>query len=154
MIPAYSMKILFLCTGGNSCRSLMAEAILQEIDHSLEVFSAGLHPDEQADPIAILVMREIEIDISKKRPKSFRDYEGMTVDYLITLCDGTKENITSVNVPSRHKIHLGFEDPRSSFCLENQALDVYRDIRDEIRNELDYFYSHVLIKELTKSHRI
>jgi len=153
LIPADSMKILFLCTGGNSCRSLMAEAILQKIDHSLEVFSAGLHPDEQADPLAIIVMNELGIDISKKRPKSFREYEGMEVDYLITLCDGTKENITSVDISARHKIHLGFEDPRNSFCLENQVIDVYRNIRDEIKNELDYFYSLVLVKDLTNSSR-
>jgi arsenate reductase len=132
----------------------MAEAILQEIDHSLKVFSAGLHPDEQADPIAILVMKEMGIDISMKKPKTFREYEGMAVDYLITLCDGTKENMALVDISARHKIHLGFEDPRKLFCLENQVIRIYRELRDEIKNELDYFYSHVLVKELTKSNRI
>lgn len=142
------MKILFLCTGGNSCRSLMAETFLQKMDKSLEVFSAGLHPDEQTDPMAVKVMMEIGIDISMKRPKSYKEFEGMPVDYLITLCDGTKDKITSVNIPAKHKIHLGFEDPRKAYCSEKQIIDIYRDIRDEIRNELDYFYSHVLINEL------
>ena len=141
------MKILFLCTGGNSCRSLMAEAILQKIDPSLVVFSAGLHPDEQTDPMAIVVMNEIGIDISMKKPKGYMQFEGMPVDYLITLCDGTKDKITAVNIPSRHKIHLGFEDPRKSFCNDSQIIDIYRDIRDDIRNELDYFHTHILINE-------
>lgn len=142
------MKILFLYTGGNSCRSLMAEAFLQEMDHSLEVFSAGLHPDEQTDPMAIIVMNEVGIDISLKKPKSYREYEGIFMDYLITLCDGTKDKIMSVDLPAKHKIHLGFEDPRKAFCSEDQVIDIYRDIRDEIRNELDYFYSHLLKNEL------
>lgn len=142
------MKILFLCTGGNSCRSLMAEAFLQEIDQSLEVFSAGLHPDAETDPIAIRVMKETGIDISSKKPRSYHEFEGSKVDYLITLCDGTKDKIALVNIEANHKIHLGFDDPRKSFGPEESILDLYRDIRDEIHNELLYFYDHILTKEL------
>jgi len=141
------MKILFLCTGANSCRSLMAEAFLQEMDKSLNVFSAGLHPDEQTDPMAIEVMNEINIDISMKIPKSYKDYEGMEVDYLITLCDGTKDKVSLIDIRAKHKIHLGFEDPRKAYCAEKQVIDIYRDIRDEIRNELDYFYTRILVHE-------
>ena len=92
------MKILILCTGGNSCRSLMAETFLQQKDQTLEVFSAGINPDEQTDPMAIKVMDEIGIDIRNKKPKSFSMFEGMTVDYLITLCDGTKDKLPAVNI--------------------------------------------------------
>ncbi len=141
------MKILFLCTGGNSCRSLMAEAFLQQINKSLEVFSAGLHPDEQTDPLAIQVMNELGIDISGKKPKSYKEFEGMNVDYLITLCDGTKDKIEAVHIETRHKIHLGFDDPKKAFCKEDQLIDIYRDIRDEIKNELDYFYTRILTQE-------
>lgn len=144
------MKILFLCTGGNSCRSLMAEAFLQKNDRSLEVFSAGLHPDSATDPMAIEVMKEIGIDISSKKPKSYHEFEGKEFDYLITLCDGTKDKIDTVNIPSKHHIHLGFEDPRKAYCAEEQLIYLYRDIRDEIKNELDYFYNRVLVRELNK----
>jgi len=142
------MKILFLCTGGNSCRSLMAEAFLQKMDTSLEVFSAGLHPDPETDPIAINVMNEIGIDISMKLPKSYHEFEGIFMDYLITLCDGTKDKIDAVNIPAQHKIHLGFEDPQKAYCSEDQIIYLYRDIRDEISNELDYFYTRILSNEL------
>ena len=141
------MKILFLCTGGNSCRSLMAEAFLQKTDYSLEVFSAGLHPDDCTDPMAIEVMKEIGIDISTKKPKSYHEFEGKKFDYLITLCDGTKDKIETVNIASKRHIHLGFEDPQKAFCTGKQLISLYRDIRDEIKNELDYFYSHVLARE-------
>lgn len=144
------MKILFLCADGNSCRSLMAEAFLQQADKSIEVSSAGLHPDMQVDPLAIQVMKEVGIDISNKKPRSYKEFEGMTVDYLITLCDGTKEKIAEINITSKHKIHIGFEDPKRAFCTDEQLLNIYRDIRDEIRNELEYFYSHILSKDLAR----
>lgn len=142
------MRILFLCTGGNSCRSLMAEAFLKRTDRSLEVFSAGLHPDENADPMAVEVMMEIGIDISNMKPKSYHEFEGKEFDYIITLCDGTKDKIDMVNIQSKHHIHLGFEDPRKAYCTDEQLIFLYRDIRDEIKNELDYFYSRVLAREL------
>lgn len=142
------MKILILCTGGNSCRSLMAEAFLQKMDKSLEVLSAGLNPDAETDTMAIAVMDEIGIDISTKKPKSYAEFEGVNMDYLITLCDGTKDKITSVNIPAKHKIHLGFEDPKKAYCSNEQVIDIYRDIRDEIRNELDYFYNRILVPEM------
>ncbi len=144
------MKILFLCTGGNSCRSLMAETFLQQMDKSLEVSSAGLHPDSQTDPMAVKVMQEAGIDMSAKKPKSYLEFEGKPVDYLITICDGTIDKITSVNIPATHKFHLGFEDPRKALSNEEHLVDIYRNIRDEIRNELDYFYTRILIPKLVR----
>ncbi len=138
------MKILFLCSGGNSCRSMMAEEILKKMDKTLDVFSAGLHPYPQVDQFAIKVLMEIGIDISTKKIINYEDYEGMEVDYLITLCEGTKDKITSVNVRARHKIHLGFEDPEKKNSTEEEIISVYRNIRDEIKNELEYFYSRIL----------
>jgi arsenate reductase len=144
------MRILFLCTGGNSCRSLIAEAVLQQIDPELEVFSAGIHPDAETNTMAILVMDEIGIDIRDKKPKHYAEFENFNFDYLITLCDGTKEEIASVKIKFNHKIHLGFEDPRKMTYPNDDLTDYYREIRDEIKNEMDYFYHRILIHEMKK----
>ena len=72
----------------------------------------------------------------------------MEFDYLITLCDGTKDKIDTVNIQAKHHIHLGFEDPRKAYCTEEQLIYLYRDIRDEIKNEFEYFYSRVLAVKL------
>ncbi len=144
------MKILILCKGGNSCRSLMAEAFLQQTDKSLEVFSAGLDADSETDPMAIEVMNEIGIDISTKKPKSYLKFEGTSVDYLITICEGTKDKISPVNILHKHKIHLGFADPKKASCFDAGNIEIYREIRDEIRNELDYFYTRILARELLR----
>lgn len=138
------MRILFLCTGGNSCRSQMAEAFLSQTDKTLEVFSAGLFPDLQTDPKAIEVMLEAGIDISAKRPKNVSEFEGQEVDYLITICDSTTEKINSANISYKHKIHLSFADPKKISIANNNPLANYRDVRDEIKNELEYFYNRIL----------
>lgn len=142
------MKILFLCAGGNSCRSQMAEAFLKHTDRSLHVFSAGFLPDTETDPKAVEVMREAGIDISTSKPKSVREFEGQEVDYLITICDSTTEKIGTANISYKHKIHLGFADPKKSPPNDEDPLAAYRDVRDEIRNELDYFYSRILMPHL------
>jgi arsenate reductase len=125
----------------------MAEAILKDMDKNLEVYSAGLHPEPEVDPIAIRVMQEIGIDISLSKSRHYQEFEGMEVDYLITLCEGTKDKIASVNIPARHKIHLGFEDPRKTNCSDEQIIYTFRNIRDEIQNELEYFFSRILENE-------
>ncbi|MFY9152777.1 MAG: arsenate reductase ArsC [Prolixibacteraceae bacterium] len=146
------MKILIFCTEGNSCRSQMAEAFLQNLDRSLEVYSASLHPDKSLDKLAVQVMNEIGIDIEQKNPKSFENFEGMYFDYLITLCSGSKEKSNLIEIPARHKIHLGIEDPRKAYCADKQLIYLYRDIRDEIKEELEYFYNSILLPELLDAH--
>jgi arsenate reductase len=93
-------------------------------------------------------MAEIGFDISEKRPKSFLLFEGKHFDYLITICDGTKDKIPNVNIQYSHKIHLCFSNPRKTTIPEIDHLDIYREVRDEIRNELEYFYNRILQKEL------
>lgn len=125
----------------------MAEAFLQKTDQSLEIYSASLYTDVENDPIAIQVMNEIGIDISTKKPKNYHEFEGVSVDYLITICDGTTEKKPAINIQATHKIHLGFDDPKKAFCSDEQLIDIYRDLRDEIKNELDYFYNRILLTE-------
>lgn len=142
------MKILIYCTEGNSCRSQMAEAFLSEMDQSIQVYSASLYPDQSVDQMAVLVMKEFGIDMSKKSPKSYRNFEGVNFDFLITLCSGSKDKSEVIEIPARHKIHLGFEDPRKTSCTNEKLIYLYRDVRDSIKEELEYFYSSILLPEL------
>lgn len=147
------VKILIFCIEGNSCRSQMAEAFLQNLDHSLEVFSACLHPDRIIDPIAVQVMNELGFDIQMKSPKSIKNFEGTHFDYLITLCSGSNEKSELIEIPAKHKIHLGFENPRKAYCTDEQLIYLYRDVRDEIKEELEYFYSSIVLPELRNSNK-
>ena len=83
-------RILVLCTG-NSARSQMAEEFLRHIaPDKFEVFSAGVKP-AQVNPLAIKVMAEVGVDISKHRSKSAMEFIGEKFDYVITICDNAKQ---------------------------------------------------------------
>src|SRR5436309_14640369 len=78
--------VLILCTG-NSCRSHLAEGILrQAAGGSLDVQSAGSKPAGYVHPLAIQVMAEIGIDISRHRSKALTEFLDQNVETVITVC--------------------------------------------------------------------
>ena len=83
------MKILILCTG-NSCRSQMAHGFLQSLDEDIQVFSAGTHPAPNVNPLAVEVMAEIGIDISRHTPTDVNTY----LDKTWGLCDNRMQQRT------------------------------------------------------------
>lgn len=129
-----ALKILFLCTG-NSCRSQMAEGWSRHLKgDSIAPFSAGTQPKD-LDPRAAKVMAEVGVDISDYRAKSVDEVLDVGLDYVVTVCDGAHE--TCPIFPGRVVIrHVGFEDPPAlaqNASSEEEALDIYRRVRDEIR---------------------
>jgi len=128
------VKVLFLCTG-NSCRSQMAEAwARQEKGDLLEPHSAGVRP-RPLDPRAVRVMAEAEVDISGQRPKHVSKVMDLGFDCVVTLCDAARESCPRFPGTGR-VIHRSFDDPprlARAAADEQDALDHYRRVRDEIR---------------------
>lgn len=124
-------KVLILCTG-NSCRSHMAEGILREAaGPALEVFSAGSKPAGYVHPKAIAVMREIGIDISGHYSKHLDQFLESGITTVITVCDHANEACPIF--PGRvNRHHWGFDDPAHATGTEEEILDVFRRVRDEI----------------------
>jgi len=136
------MKVLILCTG-NSCRSQMAEGFLKSFDKNLEVYSAGTRPEKKVNPRSIIVMNEVGIDISANKPDPVEKYLNSTFDYVITVCDGAKENCPVFSGDVKHHLHIGFEDPADAIGTDDEVLSVYRKIRDQIKNEFSEFYKRI-----------
>ena len=128
-------KVLFLCTG-NSCRSQMAEGFLRNMaGDRFEVFSAGVKPT-QVNPLAIKVMAEVDVGISKHRSKSATEFIGQQFDYVITVCDNA--NQTCPIFPGKYeKIHWDLKDPAEAQGSEAERMVVFRAIRDEIRQKIE-----------------
>ncbi|MCK5079061.1 MAG: arsenate reductase ArsC [Bacteroidales bacterium] len=133
------MKILILCTG-NSCRSQMAEGFLRSFDATLEVFSAGTHPEKEINPRTVIVMNELGIDMRGNKPKQVDIYASADFDYVITVCDDAKERCPVFAGDVKHRLHIGFEDPANARGTDEEVLPVYRKIRDEIRERFSDFY--------------
>jgi arsenate reductase (thioredoxin) len=123
--------ILVLCTG-NSCRSQMAEAILRNAaGDSVEVQSAGSNPANYVHPKAIQVMSEIGIDISNSRSKHLSEFLDRKVHTVITVCDNADE-ACPIFPGMVTRYHWGFEDPAKAKGSEDQVLEIFRKVRDEI----------------------
>lgn len=141
------VRILFLCTK-NSCRSQMAEAWARHLKGDwIEPFSAGTEPGA-VDPRAIEVMTEAGVNMSGHASKGLDALAGVEFDYVITLCDSASENCPFH--PARTRIvHAPFDDPpllASGAAGEEEALNHYRRVRDEIRAFVETLPG-VLIKE-------
>ena len=127
-------KVLFLCTG-NSARSQMAEGFLKYMaGDRFEVYSAGVKPTA-VNPLAIKVMAEIGIDISKHKSKSVMEFIDWSFDYVITVCGNAQK--TCPVFPGKHEnIHWDIEDPVASEGSEEKKIVVFRKIRDEIKKNI------------------
>jgi arsenate reductase (thioredoxin) len=134
-------RILILCTG-NSCRSQMAEGFLKSFDKELEVFSAGTKPSFAVHPKAALVMNEAGIDLSKNYPKNVDKFINQSFDYVITVCGNANESCPAFIGIVKERIHIGFEDPAEAKGTEEEILNEFRRIRDEIKNGFYEFYSN------------
>ncbi len=130
------LKIMFLCTG-NSCRSQMAEGIANTIGKGkIKAYSAGLNPAGFVHPKAIEVMKEIGIDISHYTSKPIDETLLQKMDYIITLC-GDAEETCPMTPPSIKRVHWGLPDPAKAKGTEEEILNVFRMVRDEIKKNIE-----------------
>jgi len=131
-------RVLFLCTH-NSCRSQMAEGLVNHfLGDRFLAFSAGTEAT-QVNPLAAKVMAQIGIDISGHRSKTIDEFAGEPFDYVITLCGDAKEKCP-LFFGGVKRVHIGFDDPSRLPGSEEQVLPEYRRVRDEIRQRLTQFF--------------
>jgi len=128
-------KILFLCTG-NSCRSQMAEGWARNLKGEvLEPYSAGIET-HGLNPRAVAVMKEAGVDIGGHKSQRIEELDAGSFDFVVTVCDRAAENCPVLPGATRH-VHVGFDDPprlARSARTEEEALQHYRRVRDEIRS--------------------
>ena len=123
--------ILVLCTG-NSCRSHMAEGILRAAsDGAFEIASAGSNPAGFVHPLAIKALAEIGIDISKHTSKHMHEFLGQNVETVITVC-GKADQACPIFPGQINRYHWPFDDPAHAKGSEDEKLQVFRRVRDEI----------------------
>jgi len=137
MIKGNIMKqrVLFICTH-NSARSQMAEGLLRHLgDDRFEVFSAGTEATF-VRPMAIQAMAELGIDISHQQSKTLDRYLGEPFDDVITVCD-TAAEVCPVFPGATRRRHWSFEDPSKATGSESEQLQVYRQVRNEIRSQIE-----------------
>jgi arsenate reductase (thioredoxin) len=130
--------VLILCTG-NSCRSHLAEGILRAAaGDRLEVQSAGSKPAGYVHPLAVKAMAEIGIDISSHRSKHMNEFLDKKVETVITVC-GNADQACPMLTGQMNRHHWGFDDPAHAVGTDEEKMQVFRRVRDEIRRVFEAY---------------
>jgi arsenate reductase (thioredoxin) len=127
------LNVIFICFG-NSCRSQMAEGWARHLHpDTLNAFSAGIEP-RRIDPLAIQVMKEAGVDISRQETHSVQAFLKQDIDYAILVCSEAAE-VCPAFPAAVTLIHQPFDDPPqlTKDMSEGDGVAVYRRVRDEIR---------------------
>jgi ArsR family transcriptional regulator, arsenate/arsenite/antimonite-responsive transcriptional repressor / arsenate reductase (thioredoxin) len=135
------VRVLFLCTG-NSTRSQMAEALLQNLaGDSVEARSAGSHP-KSLRPNAVRVMRERGIDVSGKASKHLSQFAARRFDCVVTLCDRVRE--VCPEFPGHPElIHWSIADPALEGDTDAESYPAFERTAAEIETRVR-FLLHVI----------
>ena len=130
--------LLILCTG-NSCRSHLAEGILRAaLGEQYQVGSAGSKPAGSVHPLAIKAMSEIGLDISAHTSKHMNEFLSQDVETVITVC-GNADQACPLFPGQLNRHHWGFDDPAHATGTEDEQMQVFRRVRDEIRRVFEAY---------------
>lgn len=128
-------KVLFLCSH-NSIRSQMAEAFLRHFGRDrYEVYSAGIEKS-RINPLTIKVMEELNYNLSEQYSKEISSYENQVdFDILITVCSEADKKCPTI--PGlKTKLHWSFEDPGKFQGSEEEKLEKFQEVRDQILKKI------------------
>nr|WP_042178323.1 ArsR family transcriptional regulator [Kibdelosporangium sp. MJ126-NF4] len=141
-----TIRVLFLCTG-NSSRSQMAEAILEQLGGSqVETASAGSHP-KPLQPNAVRVLRERGIDISDRRSKHMNEFADQRFDHVISLCDRVRELCPEL-LGSPATAHWSIPDPATAAATNKRSYPAFVRTADELETRIQ-FLLHTIEQDLT-----
>jgi arsenate reductase (thioredoxin) len=127
-------RALILCTG-NSCRSQMAEGIINHLaGDQWQAFSAGTQPSGYIHPLALKALEEIGIRHNGES-KSVDRFRGEEFDVVITVCDDAAENCP-VWLGKGKRVHIGFPDPAKAEGSKDEKMGVFNQVRDDIRSRI------------------
>src|SRR5258707_6716935 len=130
-------KVLFICVH-NSARSQMAAALLNKrCGKYFEAKSAGLEPGK-LNPLAVEVLREIGIDISKNKTQAVFDVfkSGELFAYVITVCDESEAESCPIFPGVATRLHWSFPDPSKFSGAHEEKLKEARQVRNTIANTI------------------
>lgn len=121
-------KVLILCTG-NSCRSIIAEALINAQLEGVDAESSGVRASGRVNPNAKKVLEQHGIWDEKYHSKTIDHVIDRDYDLVVTVCDHAQETCPMFPKPVK-KIHVGFEDP------DGKGFNAFEDTYEEIEREL------------------
>ena len=133
-------NVLVLCTG-NSCRSVMAEALINHLGEGrFNAVSAGSLPTGYIHPKSIETLERHGINAGKPRSKSWREFANQNFDLVITVCDQAASESCPIFLGEYEKKHWSTPDPAkaegTAEDIDSAFDEVFRLLKDRIEAEL------------------
>lgn len=133
------IKVLFLCTG-NSCRSIMAEALLNELGNGRFVAaSAGSKPAGFVHPQALACLNHNRIPVQQPHSKTWDDFTATDLDLVVTVCDNAAGETCPLFPGSPVKVHWGVPDPALANGSDAEVSAVFQQVFEVLRDHLARF---------------
>jgi arsenate reductase len=131
-------RILVLCTG-NSCRSILAEAIFRDLGGDrVIVDSAGARPEGTVNPRTIRILDEVGIGHDWARSKPMTEFLDRELDHVITVCDDAAEVCPVFPGPAL-RTHWSIPDPARARGTDDEVMAVYRATYADLRERIGGF---------------
>jgi arsenate reductase len=130
-------KILVLCTG-NSCRSVMAESLINHLGKGkYEAVSAGSFPAGYVHPESMQALRRNGIDVGEPYSKSWDEFAGHAFDYVITVCDQAASEHCPAFLGEYHKLHWSTPDPAKAEGTEEDIRQAFDEALQMLRKRIE-----------------
>ena len=131
-------KVLIMCTG-NSCRSIIGEALVNKELKNVQAYSCGVSPSGKVNPNAKKVLKLHNVWNDKYYSKHIDEVIDIDFDLVVTVCDHAKETCP-VFPKSVKKIHVGFVDPDGEpFEMFEES---YKSIKERLLNKIKEELQH------------
>lgn len=135
-------SVLILCTG-NSCRSQMAEVLWKALGNGAwRAASAGSQPAGYVHPLAVQALAEVGLDATGCRSKSVDEFRDQPFDLVVTVCDHARDACPAFP-HARQSLHWPFDDPAHAAGDDTARMNVFRRVRDEIRERIRQYLAEV-----------
>lgn len=132
-------KVLFLCTG-NSCRSIMAEALLNHLGKdSIIAFSAGSFPTGTVHPLTLKTLQSKNVPVFGLRSKTWDEFKGKPIDIVITVCDQSAAEACPLFPGKPIRGHWSLPDPAKYAGSESERLAEFVHVYDLIEYRIKAF---------------
>ncbi len=130
-------NVLILCTG-NSCRSVMAEALINQLGQGrYQAFSAGSQPAGYVHPKSIETLKRHGINPGEPKSKSWDEFINQPLDLVITVCDSAANESCPLFPGSPEKLHWSTPDPAKAKGTEAQIEAAFDEAFSMLKNRIE-----------------
>ena len=116
------LNVFVICTG-NSCRSVMGEALFNHLGSGrIKAFSAGSHPIGKINTGALATLKRHDLPTVGYKSQSWNDFEGQTMNIVITVCDNAVGETCPIYLSKAVRAHWGVSDPGHVSGTEDEKI--------------------------------